>query len=211
MWLCVADGSEPGGGGGWFAAQRASHQPHRVLGQGLLRALVQVGLWRSCGVLGWWHFPAVQAQLSVAPAKPAPAALYLAGRFPGVYISKLLLKVLKGSSGHSSCSGWVGACEPGGAATFLECVRFLGKSFFGNLGEVSADGAVGLRCPSQRCWCSRLSWAVLVNVSSHPHPLLWAGDLCQHSSASEFHRQATLCNTSLAQEGLWHSLSLVQS
>lgn len=122
---------------GGFAAQGVSHQPHRVLGQGLLRALVQVGLWGSCGVLSWWHFPAVQAQLSVVPAKPVPAALYLPGRFPRVYISKSHLKVLEGCSGHSSCSGWVGACEPGLKALprSYSVSSFLGIPFLETWGE----------------------------------------------------------------------------
>lgn len=76
---------------------------------------------------------------------------------------------------------------------------------------MTADEAVEVQCPSQRCWGSWLYQVVVVNLSGCPCPLFWAGDLCQHGSGSEFHGQAVLCNTSLAQEGLWHHLLLVQS
>ena len=56
-----------------------------------------------------------------------------------------------------------------------------------------------------------LQAAVVVNLSGCPCPLLRAGDLCQHGSGSEFRGRATLRNASLAQEGVWHGLLLVQS
>lgn len=91
------------------------------------------------------------------------------------------------------------------------CVVSWEDLFWKHGGGMSVDEAVGMWCPSQRCWGSQLSQAAVVNVSGCPCPLLWAGDLRQHSSGSEFHGRATLCNTSLAQEALWHGLLLVQS
>lgn len=91
------------------------------------------------------------------------------------------------------------------------CVVSWENAFWKPGGGMSADKAVGVQRPSQRCGGLRFSQAVVVNLSSCPRPLLWAGDLCQHSSGSEFYAQAMLCNTSLAQEGLWHGLLLMQS
>ena len=101
--------------------------------------------------------------------------------------------------------------EEGCCCVLRVCVVSRENLFWKPGGGMSADEAAGVQCPSQRCWGSWLSQAVGVILSSCPCPLLWAGDLRQHSSGSEFHGRATLCNTSLAQEGLWHGLLLVQS
>lgn len=88
VWLCAVDGSKPRwvcGRAGVSSAPCSIAGWCGVSGQGLLRALVQVWLWGSCGVLSWWDLRHVDWQLSaviVLPAGPEPAALYLPGSFP---------------------------------------------------------------------------------------------------------------------------------